>query len=90
VGSNSVGRLPGRSCLRLLFDRPTEPSGNLDTQSSQEIISIFHNFNWTDGLTILVVIHEPDIAAYASRQIVMKDGCIVSDYPLVALDAGVS
>lgn len=67
-----------------------EPTGNLDTQSSQEIMSIFQNLNHTDGLTILVVTHEHDIAAYASRQIVMKDGCILSDQPSTALDTRVS
>lgn len=67
-----------------------EPTGNLDTQSSQEIMGIFQSFNRTDGLTILVVTHEPDIAAYASRQIIMKDGCILSDQPAIALDARVS
>jgi putative ABC transport system ATP-binding protein len=67
-----------------------EPTGNLDTQSSQEIMGIFQSFNRTDGLTILVVTHEPDIAAYASRHIVMKDGCILSDQPAIALDARVS
>lgn len=67
-----------------------EPTGNLDTQSSQEIMGIFQNLNRTDGLTILVVTHEPDIAAYASRHIVMKDGRILRDQPSTALDARVS
>ncbi|MGD9850754.1 MAG: ABC transporter ATP-binding protein [Nitrospirales bacterium] len=58
-----------------------EPTGNLDTQSSQEIMDIFQDLNQKDGLTILVVTHEHDIAAYADRQIVMKDGQIVSDQP---------
>lgn len=67
-----------------------EPTGNLDTQSSQEIMGIFQSLNRTEGLTILVVTHEPDIAAYASRQIVMKDGCILSDQLSAALDVRVS
>lgn len=58
-----------------------EPTGNLDTQSSQEIMGIFQDLNQKDGLTILVVTHEHDIAAYADRQIVMKDGQILSDRP---------
>jgi len=56
-----------------------EPTGNLDTQSSQEIMGIFQQLNQQDGMTILVVTHEHDIAAYAARHIVMKDGRIVID-----------
>lgn len=67
-----------------------EPTGNLDTQSSQEIMGIFQSLNRLDGLTILVVTHEADIAAYASRQILMQDGCIVSDRFSTALGIGVS
>lgn len=58
-----------------------EPTGNLDTESSQEIMTILEQLNRTDGLTVIVVTHEADIAARASRQIVVKDGEIVSDRP---------
>lgn len=58
-----------------------EPTGNLDTESSQEIMAILEQLNRTDGLTVIVVTHEADIAARASRQIVVKDGEIVSDRP---------
>jgi len=58
-----------------------EPTGNLDTQSGQEIMGIFQQLNQQDGMTILVVTHEHDIAAYASRHIVMKDGRIMIDQP---------
>ncbi len=67
-----------------------EPTGNLDTQSSQEIMGIFQSLNRTDGLTILVVTHETDISAYASRQIVMQDGCILSDPLSTAMGMRVS
>jgi putative ABC transport system ATP-binding protein len=67
-----------------------EPTGNLDTQSSQEIMGLFQSLNRTDRLTIVVVTHEADIAMYASRQIVMKDGSIVSDQPSVANEVRVS
>ena len=73
-------------CL-LLAD---EPTGNLDTQSSQEIMDIFQGLNHTDGLTILVVTHEIDIAAYASRQIQMRDGCILSDQASIGMGMRVS
>lgn len=56
-----------------------EPTGNLDTQSSQEIMGILEGLN-RDGMTIILVTHEHDIAAYASRQITIKDGQILSDH----------
>jgi putative ABC transport system ATP-binding protein len=55
-----------------------EPTGNLDSRTSNEIMTLFQEL-WRSGITILVVTHEPDIAAYASRVIVMKDGRILSD-----------
>lgn len=56
-----------------------EPTGNLDTVSSREIMDILDHLNREDGITIILVTHEPDIAAYASRNLVMKDGQIVQD-----------
>ena len=56
-----------------------EPTGNLDTVSSREIMSILDQLNREDGITIVLVTHESDIAAYASRELVMKDGQIVQD-----------
>ena len=56
-----------------------EPTGNLDTASSREIMDILEQLNRDDGITIILVTHEPDIAAYASRELVMKDGQIVQD-----------
>jgi putative ABC transport system ATP-binding protein len=56
-----------------------EPTGNLDTASSREIMDILEQLNRKDGITIILVTHEPDIAAYASRKLVMKDGQIVQD-----------
>ncbi|MDF0645020.1 MAG: ABC transporter ATP-binding protein [Nitrospira sp.] len=55
-----------------------EPTGNLDTQSSEEIMAILQGLN-REGMTVVVVTHEPDIAAHASREIVMTDGRVVSD-----------
>lgn len=55
-----------------------EPTGNLDTQSSREIMSILERLNH-DGITIILVTHEVDIAAYAHREIVIQDGQVVSD-----------
>jgi putative ABC transport system ATP-binding protein len=55
-----------------------EPTGNLDTKTSQEIMEIFTRLHEA-GKTIILVTHEPDIAAYAKRLIVLKDGQIVSE-----------
>jgi len=56
-----------------------EPTGNLDTASSREIMNILEELNHQDGITIILVTHESDIAAYASRELVMKDGQITQD-----------
>jgi putative ABC transport system ATP-binding protein len=56
-----------------------EPTGNLDTQSSQEIMGILDKLNHEEGITIILVTHEPEIAAYASREVVIKDGQVLSD-----------
>ena len=55
-----------------------EPTGNLDTQSTQEIMAILEGLN-RDGMTIILVTHESDVAASASREIVIKDGQVLSD-----------
>jgi putative ABC transport system ATP-binding protein len=55
-----------------------EPTGKLDTESSQVIMGILEGLN-RDGMTVILVTHEVDIAAYASREIVVKDGQILSD-----------
>jgi putative ABC transport system ATP-binding protein len=56
-----------------------EPTGNLDSKTSIDVMALFQEL-WGEGLTILVVTHEPDIAEYASRVIVVKDGKITSDH----------
>ena len=56
-----------------------EPTGNLDSTSSREIMDILEELNRQDGMTIVLVTHESDIAAHASRQLVMKDGQIIQD-----------
>ena len=55
-----------------------EPTGNLDTKSSYEIMEIFKKMN-EQGKTAIMVTHEPDIAAYTKRILVMRDGKLVSD-----------
>jgi putative ABC transport system ATP-binding protein len=55
-----------------------EPTGNLDSRTSVEVMEIFQTLN-AKGITIVMVTHEPDIAAYARRNIVMKDGLVLKD-----------
>jgi macrolide transport system ATP-binding/permease protein len=55
-----------------------EPTGNLDTKNSMEIMKILKDLN-EKGKTVIMVTHEPDIAAFANRVIMMRDGLIVSD-----------
>lgn len=55
-----------------------EPTGNLDTQSTREIMDILSALN-QDGMTVILVTHEGDVAAFASREIIIKDGRIQSD-----------
>ena len=56
-----------------------EATGNLDTRTSYEIMSLFQDLN-KQGITITFVTHEPDIAAFSNRTIVLKDGDIMQDY----------
>jgi len=55
-----------------------EPTGNLDTQSTEEIMGILDGLH-REGMTVILVTHEVDVAAYASREIIVKDGQILSD-----------
>jgi putative ABC transport system ATP-binding protein len=56
-----------------------EPTGNLDTQTSIEIMNIVQDLNQNSGITIILVTHEPDIARFARRQVHFRDGKIVRD-----------
>ncbi|HUK37159.1 MAG TPA: ABC transporter permease [Vicinamibacterales bacterium] len=56
-----------------------EPTGNLDTKTSVEIMNTLTALNRRDGVTVVLVTHEPDIAAYADRVVTMRDGEVVSD-----------
>jgi putative ABC transport system ATP-binding protein len=59
-----------------------EPTGNLDSRTSVEVMEIFQRLNRERGITLVLVTHEPDIAEYADRVIVFKDGKIKSDRPV--------
>ena len=58
-----------------------EPTGNLDTKTSIEVMEFFVNLNEKAGKTIILVTHEPDIAEYSKRVVRFKDGKIISDKP---------
>ena len=58
-----------------------EPTGNLDSKTSAEIMKLFKKINEEEGTTILLVTHEPDVAVYAKRIVHFKDGMITSDEP---------
>jgi putative ABC transport system ATP-binding protein len=59
-----------------------EPTGNLDSRTSVEVMEIFQRLNRERGITLVLVTHEPDIAQYAQRIVVFKDGKISKDYQI--------
>ncbi len=58
-----------------------EPTGALDTKTSHEIMRVMQSLNHHQGLTVIVVTHEPDVAAYADRVLTLRDGLLVGDGP---------
>jgi putative ABC transport system ATP-binding protein len=58
-----------------------EPTGNLDSQTSIEIMGVFQKLN-DQGITIVMVTHELDVARYTKRMVVLRDGKIVTDEPV--------
>lgn len=56
-----------------------EPTGNLDTQTGNEILEMFRKLNHDRGITLILVTHDPDIAAHTNRRILVRDGCVQTD-----------
>jgi putative ABC transport system ATP-binding protein len=82
----SGGQQQRVAIARALVNEPAmlladEPTGNLDTQTSIEIMGVFQKLN-DDGITIVMVTHELDIASYTKRNVIMRDGKVVTDAPV--------
>ncbi len=85
----SGGQQQRVAIARALINNPTilladEPTGNLDSRTSVEVMDIFQRLNAQRGITVLLITHERDIAEYGSRIIRFHDGRIVSDHPVEA------
>jgi macrolide transport system ATP-binding/permease protein len=88
----SGGQQQRVAIARALINNPAilladEPTGNLDSQTANEIMTTIQTLNRERGLTVILVTHEADIAAFADRTITMRDGLIVSDQRQAAITA---
>jgi putative ABC transport system ATP-binding protein len=83
----SGGQQQRVAIARALVNNPSilladEPTGNLDTRTSLEVMALFQKLNAERGITIVLITHEPDIAGHADRIVTVRDGSIRSDEPV--------
>ena len=83
-GQLSGGQQQRVAVARALVNEPSilmgdEPTGNLDSRTSEEMITLFGELNQRDQITVILVTHDPDVARRADRQIVLRDGVVVCD-----------
>ncbi|MCH5374935.1 MAG: ABC transporter ATP-binding protein [Planctomycetes bacterium] len=83
-GQLSGGQQQRVAVARALVNEPSilladEPTGNLDSRTSQDVIRLFGELNGRDAITVILVTHDPDVARAANRQIVLRDGLVVCD-----------
>ncbi|HAH96650.1 MAG TPA: macrolide ABC transporter ATP-binding protein [Firmicutes bacterium] len=88
----SGGQQQRVAIARALINEPKliladEPTGNLDTASSLEIMQIFQELNERRGITVIIVTHEEDIAAFSKRILRFRDGLLIEDAPVVGKGA---
>jgi putative ABC transport system ATP-binding protein len=85
----SGGQQQRVAIARALINQPSllladEPTGNLDSRTSIEVMGIFQRLNTEQGITVLLITHERDIAEYATRIVSFRDGRIIGDHPVTS------
>ncbi len=83
----SGGQQQRVAIARALINNPSilladEPTGNLDSRTSIEVMGLFQRLNTERGITVILITHEPDIAEYGTRTVAFRDGVIVGDKPV--------
>jgi putative ABC transport system ATP-binding protein len=89
-GQLSGGQQQRVAIARALINEPSllmgdEPTGNLDSRTSREVIELFQRLNEDNGITVILVTHDPEIARNAKRIIALRDGLVVQDTPDIEL-----
>ena len=85
-GQLSGGQQQRVAIARALINEPSllmadEPTGNLDSRTSREVIELFRKLNEDNAITVILVTHDPDVARHAKRIIALRDGRVVEDTP---------